>query len=143
MTRSSNSNSMSDTSSKTNEEVAIDTEQLPHGGGSERGSDSKHSSTKVSFAEKWALAVNSVRSPILKVLHALASTSARNPKRTISLITLISIGLLVIGLFTNFTVEADDETVWTPKNSRAIKVSGLRLKVLLVQISPSYFVVAQ
>jgi hypothetical protein len=51
-------------------------------------------------------------------LHAVTSKAASNPKRTIGAVVLLSLLLFLVGLFTNFNVEVDDEILWTPSGAR-------------------------
>jgi hypothetical protein len=65
--------------------------------------------------------VHRIHQPILKALLYITSIAASNPKRTIVAVTTLSVLLLVVGLLTNFEVDADDDNVWTPTDSRPVK----------------------
>jgi hypothetical protein len=56
-------------------------------------------------------------------MHAVTSKAASNPKRTIGAVVLLSLLLFVAGLLTNFNVDVDDDTVWTPSGARPVKHS--------------------
>jgi hypothetical protein len=76
------------------------------------------------FSSKWtAMVTTSIHQPILRVLHAVTSKAASNPKRTIGAVVVLSLLLFVVGLFTNFNVDVDDDTVWTPAGARPVQHS--------------------
>jgi Niemann-Pick C1 protein len=50
----------------------------------------------------------------------MAHVSAVNPKRTIAAVVFLSTLLLVTGIFTNFSVEVDENVLWTPVSSYPI-----------------------
>jgi hypothetical protein len=47
--------------------------------------------------------------------------SAVNPKPTIIGAVTFAIGILVLGLFTNFSLDVDEEVLWTPRGSNPVK----------------------
>lgn len=57
----------------------------------------------------------------MMVLQALTSVSAKNPKSTIAIVTALSVLLMIVGLLTNFTIDVDEDSLWTPTNSYAVK----------------------
>jgi hypothetical protein len=65
--------------------------------------------------------VTGIHQPILTALHAVTSKAASNPKRTIGAVVLLSLLLFILGLFTNFNVDVDDDTVWTPTGARPVQ----------------------
>ena len=77
----------------------------------------------IGFSASWSRLVNSIHTPILHVLHHVTQLVAYNPKRTLSIVTTVSLLLLVLGLFTNFTVDVDEDKLWTPSNSLPIQHS--------------------
>ncbi|KAL7558591.1 hypothetical protein ACA910_016211 [Epithemia clementina (nom. ined.)] len=76
-----------------------------------------------SFSEQWSRVIQGVQAPILVGMQALTQTVAYNPKRTLFGVTFLSVLLLVIGLFTNFNVDVDEDILWTPANSLPIQHS--------------------
>ena len=54
-------------------------------------------------------------------LHPLTQASVRNPKRAVSIVSIASVVLVVLGLFTNFNVEVDGDELWTPKGVRTVE----------------------
>jgi hypothetical protein len=64
--------------------------------------------------------VHRIHQPILRALLYITSIAASNPKRTIVSVIALSCLLLVVGLLTNFEVDADDDNVWTPTDSRPV-----------------------
>jgi len=74
-------------------------------------------------SKRWTRSIYKLRKPLLKLLHGISGKAARNPKRTMLLVATISIVLLIIGLFTGFSVEASEEP-WSVKGSLPIQVSA-------------------
>jgi hypothetical protein len=70
---------------------------------------------------RWTDMVHRIHQPILKALLYITSIAASNPKRTIVAVIALSVLLLVVGLLTNFEVDADDDNVWTPTDSRPVQ----------------------
>jgi hypothetical protein len=93
----------------------------------EEGRKSKGTPTESGggFSEKWTRMVYKLRVPIVKALQAMTSVAANNPKRTITGIIVFSIGIFVLGLVTNFTLDTSEQ-LWTPKNSKPVDVSTSR-----------------
>jgi hypothetical protein len=61
----------------------------------------------------WTGFVNRVRAPIVQAVKKLAVQSAMFPKRTIAMVMFISFGLFITGLFTNFSVDVDEDVLCT------------------------------
>lgn len=78
------------------------------------------SEKKESFSQQWTRTLQSFTKPILKPFLALSHTAAMNPKITIVSVIVLSFGLMVLGMATNFTAETDDD-IWTPQGSRPIE----------------------
>ncbi|GAX11662.1 hypothetical protein FisN_7Lh023 [Fistulifera solaris] len=76
-----------------------------------------------SLAQKWEDVVKNARRPIMTSLRVVSGASARNPIRTIVAVIVLSLGVFVLGLFTNFEVEVDGEALWTPQSSKPIQHS--------------------
>lgn len=74
----------------------------------------------MTFSQRWTRAINrNLHEPLLKhFLHPVTQHSARNPCRTMVIVTVLSLALIVLGLFTNFHVEVDGDLLWTPYNTR-------------------------
>lgn len=56
----------------------------------------------------------------MRVILATADWSAKHPIITITTVILLSFGLVVIGLFTNFSVDVDEDVLWTPRGTRPL-----------------------
>jgi Niemann-Pick C1 protein len=74
-----------------------------------------------SLSHRWSSTIGYVRHGVVAVLQRMTSYSARNPKRTMVSIVVLSLFLLVVGLFTGFTVDVDEDTLWTPTDSKSVK----------------------
>ena len=73
------------------------------------------------FSEKWTNFVNSLRRPIMMVLHIITDHAAANPKIYVTTTILLSLLLVGAGLFTNFRVESDEDILYTPFGSRPLQ----------------------
>jgi Niemann-Pick C1 protein len=72
---------------------------------------------KLSFSQKWAIALQNVRRPVQAGVCQLALLAARNPWTTICVASLLTVTLVVTGIFTNITFESDDDVLFTPSGS--------------------------
>lgn len=68
----------------------------------------------LTFSEKWTAALNKIREPIQKGLLWISTLSAANPWTTIISVVVLTLALVVIGIFTNITFESDDDVLFTP-----------------------------
>lgn len=82
---------------------------------------SANSKPPLTFSERLTRFVNQLRRPILFGMKALCNLAARNPKRTIGSVVLLSFAVLGIGLATNFNVQVDRDELWAPNGSYARK----------------------
>lgn len=82
------------------------------------------SATNNSLSVQWKRVVLGIHAPILYFMQVVTQSVAYNPKRTLVGITGLSLALLVVGLFTNFNVDVDEDVLWTPSNSLPIKHSN-------------------
>jgi hypothetical protein len=98
-------------------ETEVNTETIPV----ENDTDATKAPT--GFSTKWTTVVTGIHQPILTALHAVTSRAASNPKRTIGAVVVLSLLLFVGGLLTNFNVDVDDDSVWTPSGSRPVQHS--------------------
>lgn len=70
-----------------------------------------------SFSLKWANALQTVRRPVQTAVTKLALLSARNPWTTIVSACVLTVALVVTGIFTNITFESEDDVLFTPFDS--------------------------
>jgi len=75
--------------------------------------------SEVTISQKWTKTIKRFRAPVTRMLVGIADNSARYPKTYIISIIVISFALAVVGLFTNFNLEVNEDIIWTPTNSRA------------------------
>lgn len=73
-----------------------------------------------SFSEKWTAALKAVSTPLLQPVLALAHHAATHPKVYIVGTILFSLGVMVLGIATNFTADTDD-AIWTPQGARSVE----------------------
>eukprot|EP00557_Chaetoceros_sp_GSL56_P001095 CAMPEP_0176486070 /NCGR_PEP_ID=MMETSP0200_2-20121128/5374_1 /TAXON_ID=947934 /ORGANISM="Chaetoceros sp., Strain GSL56" /LENGTH=340 /DNA_ID=CAMNT_0017882751 /DNA_START=1970 /DNA_END=2989 /DNA_ORIENTATION=+ len=93
----------------------MSTTQQPPGGPSNKAPAPQVQS--LSLGQKWTTALQKVRRPVQSSIVQVAMLAARNPWMTIAIACLLSVGLVVIGLFTNITFESDDGVLFTPFNA--------------------------
>ena len=87
----------------------------------ENHEDSSEEIVLEGLSAKWTELINKIHTPILFVLQGITQMAALNPKRTLCGVTALSLFLVVVGLFTNFSVDVDEDRLWTPANSLPIK----------------------
>jgi len=51
----------------------------------------------------------------MTMIQFISQLSARNPKRTIAAVVLLSLFLLIVGFATNFSMDVDENKIWTPR----------------------------
>lgn len=57
------------------------------------------------------------------MLHKLTNLSVARPKTVIASVVVFSIAILAIGIVTNFNVDVDEDTLWTPRDSHPVRNS--------------------
>ena len=72
------------------------------------------------LSQKWTNAINAIRLPIMRALLVVSGHASANPKLHIVGAIVLSFLLLVAGLMTNFSIDVDEDVVWTPQNTRPI-----------------------
>ena len=93
-----------------------------HSGEAQKESDNAETPLQPSsFSLKWTKTINSIRRPLYDVLHFMTRVSAENPKRTISIITFLSLAVFMVGLGTNFQMDSDEDMLWTPRDSPPVE----------------------
>jgi Niemann-Pick C1 protein len=71
----------------------------------------------LTLSQKWTRTLQAIRHPVRLGVCWLALCSTRNPWTTIAGITVLSLSLALLGLFTNFVFESDDAVLFTPMGS--------------------------
>jgi Niemann-Pick C1 protein len=71
-------------------------------------------------SKAWTNALVKIRKPVSKGVLVISDAAARNPKSTVILGIVLSLILVVIGLFTNFHVVVDGDVLWTPTPSTVL-----------------------
>jgi hypothetical protein len=66
--------------------------------------DDVPSTTTSQFSQQWTKTIKRIHVPIMWFAKLLTHTASRHPKRMIGFVLALSIGLLLIGLATNFNV---------------------------------------
>jgi Niemann-Pick C1 protein len=94
-----------------------------HGDGSEDDlvleSQSSFGEKPLTYSQRWTKFVLRTQVPLHRFLHFVTSRSARNPRRTVVGMTLLSLIIMAIGLSTNFNIDVDEDSLWTPRGSNA------------------------
>eukprot|EP00934_Nitzschia_sp_Nitz4_P002728 Nitzschia sp. Nitz4//scaffold71_size96697//41966//44816//NITZ4_004693-RA/size96697-augustus-gene-0.144-mRNA-1//1//CDS//3329557241//2718//frame0 len=68
----------------------------------------------------WSRFIKQFHTPIVKSLTAMARQSALNPKITILMVIVISLATMAVGLFTNFNVDVNEDTLWSPRGCKPV-----------------------
>lgn len=74
----------------------------------------------ITLSQKWTNVINGIRAPINSVILAISDHAARHPWAYVVFVVTISVLFLVTGIFTNFSIDVDEDTLWTPRNSRPL-----------------------
>eukprot|EP00980_Cylindrotheca_fusiformis_P002165 scaffold493_cov88-Cylindrotheca_fusiformis.AAC.1 len=77
-----------------------------------------------SFSRAWTSGLVKVRKPVSKAVVFTSDIAAKNPKTSVILGIAMALVLLVIGVFTNFSVEVDRDVLWTPTPSAVLSHGG-------------------
>eukprot|EP00549_Striatella_unipunctata_P007214 CAMPEP_0118691254 /NCGR_PEP_ID=MMETSP0800-20121206/10574_1 /TAXON_ID=210618 ORGANISM="Striatella unipunctata, Strain CCMP2910" /NCGR_SAMPLE_ID=MMETSP0800 /ASSEMBLY_ACC=CAM_ASM_000638 /LENGTH=867 /DNA_ID=CAMNT_0006589005 /DNA_START=310 /DNA_END=2913 /DNA_ORIENTATION=- len=75
----------------------------------------------MSISQRWSRAIECIRSPMLKAVYAISHHAASYPKTYVIGTIIFSLGLMVLGLLTNFAIDVDEDALWTPMNSKPIQ----------------------
>ncbi|CAB9502719.1 Pick C1-like protein 1 [Seminavis robusta] len=73
-----------------------------------------------SFSAKWTAAISGIESRITAGLRVISRHAASHPRKYVVGILVLSLGLVATGIFTNFNVDTNDDTLWTPAGSKPI-----------------------
>jgi len=80
--------------------------------------NTSHKNVLLCIHRYWKSMTSVIHRCLLQGVLVIAVTSARYPKRTIGLVTVLSVSLLVVGLMTNFVLALDDERIFAPDDCR-------------------------
>lgn len=84
-----------------------------------RGSDCQSGMMSPTISQKWTRLVRRLHEPVHVFLQFVTRLSARNPRRTVVGMTVLALFLAVVGLSTNFVIDVDEDSLWTPRGSSA------------------------
>ncbi|CAB9514752.1 Pick C1-like protein 1 [Seminavis robusta] len=70
---------------------------------------------------QWSRCTNAIHSMIRRFVVALSVHAARHPLSYVLGVTTLSLAVLAIGFFTNFTIEVDYEIIYAPHGSRPVE----------------------
>lgn len=70
-------------------------------------------------SQRWTDMIRKLNEPLHAFLRFVTGMSARNPRTTVLLMAGIAVFLMVVGLSTNFLVDVDEDSLWTPRGSNA------------------------
>jgi len=76
------------------------------------------------LSEQWTNLINVIRAPIHRTILSISDHAAAHPWAYVVSVIAISLILVVTGLFTNFSIDVDEDTLWTPLNSRPLEHSS-------------------
>jgi hypothetical protein len=76
-----------------------------------------HLQHNYSRSQRWTALVERIRQPATTGTLILADYAAHNPWKTTIAVVILTLGIVVTGLFTNFQVETDLDIIFTPVGS--------------------------
>jgi hypothetical protein len=80
--------------------------------------DNEDDEKRFGWKEKWSVfIIRFIHVPLICGIHFISGVSARNPIRVMAFISFVSFLLLGIGYTTNFTMNANKNSLWTPRGS--------------------------
>lgn len=121
-----------------NSDGVDDVAMIPPAAGAAGSSSVPPSNT--GFSKAWTKIVKTVHKPIMAVVLFLTTTSSRRPKQAILSVVTLSIALIVVGIFTNFNVDVDENVLWTPMGSKPIQYMNWITDESNFPVSPRYLV---
>ena len=74
-------------------------------------------SEPVTIGQRWTSAIDTVRILICQVLKIITHWSATHPWTTVITVTVFSLAMITVGIFTNFRVETNGDVLWPPQDS--------------------------
>ncbi|CAB9524076.1 Pick C1-like protein 1 [Seminavis robusta] len=109
--------SRDDTNSNSNSNsLTFDTHKITHKT-THIAPSSSWSESDLTFSQRWTRAIDSVRIRLCGFLKIITHSAATHPWTYVIGITILSIGLVAAGLFTNFELETNGDVLWPPKGS--------------------------
>ena len=75
---------------------------------------------ETSFSVRWTNTLIKVGNPIIKTLLAITGYTVQNPIICVTFTIFFSLDMLFIGLKTNFILQVEYDTLWTPTPSRVL-----------------------
>lgn len=72
------------------------------------------------FSQKWTRTLQAFSKPLLTPILALSDHAAKYPKSWIVSIIVFSLGIMFLGIATNFSEETSDD-IWTPQGSKPVE----------------------
>ena len=79
---------------------------------------------KESFHESFSKGIRVyINQPLIRYMHSLTSIAVARPWTVIGSVIAFSLGILIVGLFSNFNVDTNEDTLYTPRGSYPLKHS--------------------
>eukprot|EP00934_Nitzschia_sp_Nitz4_P003895 Nitzschia sp. Nitz4//scaffold242_size29646//22986//25981//NITZ4_008053-RA/size29646-processed-gene-0.14-mRNA-1//1//CDS//3329543821//3885//frame0 len=79
--------------------------------------DSEQKTSSNTCANAWAAFIGKLHAPIVAMLVHMSRYAATNPKRTLATIVPMSLLIVVLGMVTNFNIDVNEDTLWSPIGS--------------------------
>lgn len=100
---------------ESNQSNVQETTSSDTGGSLEKVDNGKNSD--ITCLDRWSKLSDFMMKPFLTCLVACARVSVKYPLTTVLGVTILSIALFFVGVFTNFYVETNNSILWTPTDS--------------------------
>ena len=104
------------TTTKTEKQLPLDQEDTNESSKSTMKNHEKRDGCSI-VQRQWSKVTQFLHNQISQFVMILSLAAARNPKRTIALISFVSFALIGIGIATNFQVQVEYEKIYAPINS--------------------------
>ena len=69
------------------------------------------------FGSRYNAGIHVIHRLVTRGIKAIATVAAYYPRITLIVLSLVSVGMMALGLFTNFNVETENNNLWPPPNS--------------------------
>eukprot|EP00550_Attheya_septentrionalis_P008425 CAMPEP_0198284360 /NCGR_PEP_ID=MMETSP1449-20131203/3837_1 /TAXON_ID=420275 /ORGANISM="Attheya septentrionalis, Strain CCMP2084" /LENGTH=917 /DNA_ID=CAMNT_0043981389 /DNA_START=103 /DNA_END=2856 /DNA_ORIENTATION=+ len=89
--------------------------------GTRKLDDGEVSCENPTCGSRWAEMVHKIRYPVVRVVLAITRHAATHPRAYVVGTLLLSFSTVILGLFTNFQVDTNQDVLWSPVNSYPVK----------------------
>lgn len=92
------------------------------------------------ISQRWTDIIRTLHEPLHIFLRFVTGLSAKNPRKTVFGMTVLALFLAVVGLSTNFLIDVDEDSLWTPRGSNAARHQKWIKEESGFKLEPRWFV---